>query len=192
GNASVPSGASTGVHEALELRDGDKQRFGGKGVLKAVEHVNSQIADALRGCDATDQLAIDRAMLELDGTETKQHLGANAIRGVSLACARAAAAALNQPLYRYLGGVYAHVLPVPMMNILNGGKHAIDGADFQEFMVMPVGAPSFHEAVRWGSEIYQQLKEVLHDRGLSTLVGDEGGFAPSLPRNDAALDLLVE
>jgi enolase len=202
GIASVPSGASTGVHEALELRDGDTRRFGGKGVLKAVEHVNGQIADALRGLDATDQLALDRVMFELDGTETKQHLGANAVLGVSLACARAAAAGLNLPLYRYLGGVFAaaarsadrhaHVLPVPMMNILNGGKHAVGGPDFQEFMIMPVGAPSFHEAVRWGSEIYQHLKEVLHDRGLSTLVGDEGGFAPSLPQNDAALDLLVE
>jgi enolase len=192
GLAGVPSGASTGVHEALELRDGDKQRFLGKGVQKAVEHVNGPIADALRGANAADQLAIDRTMLELDGTDTKQRLGANAILGVSLACAKAAAAALHQPLYRYLGGVYAHVLPVPMMNILNGGKHAVGGPDFQEFMVMPVGAPSFHEAVRWGGEIYQHLKELLHDRGLSTLVGDEGGFAPALPQNDSALDLLLE
>jgi enolase len=192
GTASVPSGASTGVHEAIELRDGDGQRFGGKGVLKAVEHVNGPIAEALRGADGADQLAIDRAMLRLDGTATKQQLRANAILGVSLACAKAAAAALGQPLYRYLGGVYAHVLPVPMMNILNRGKHAIGGPDFQEFMVVPVGAPSFREGVRWGSEIYQRLKEVLHDRGLSTLVGDEGGFAPALARNDDALDLLLE
>jgi enolase len=192
GIASVPSGASTGVHEALELRDRDDHRFGGNGVLGAVEHVNGQIADALRGLDAADQLGIDCVMLELDGTETKRVLGANAILGVSLACAKAAAAALEQPLYRYLGGVNAHVLPVPMMNILNGGKHAVGGPDFQEFMVMPVGAPSFRDAVRWGSEIYQQLKTILHDRGLSTLVGDEGGFAPALGKNDDALDLLVE
>jgi enolase len=192
GLASVPSGASTGVHEALELRDGDRRRFGGNGVLTAVEHVNGPIAQALRGVDGGNQLDVDQTMLELDGTEAKRHLGANAILGVSLACARAGATALGQPLYRYLGGVYAHVLPVPMMNILNGGKHAIGGPDFQEFMVMPVGAPSFREAVRWGSEIYQQLKQLLHERGLSTLVGDEGGFAPALAKNDDALDLLLE
>ena len=192
GTAIVPSGASTGVHEALELRDGDAARYGGKGVLQAVGHVNGEIAAALQGVDSTDQLAIDRAMLELDGTENKGQLGANAILGVSLACARAAAAGMGQPLYRYLGGVYAHTLPVPMMNILNGGKHAEGGPDFQEFMVMPVGAPSFGEGVRWGAEIYQQLKGLLHEKGLSTLVGDEGGFAPALAQNDDALDLIME
>jgi enolase len=192
GTAIVPSGASTGVHEALELRDGDAARYGGKGVLQAVGHVNGEIAAALQGVDSTDQLAIDRAMLELDGTENKGKLGANAILGVSLACARAAAAGMGQPLYRYLGGVYAHTLPVPMMNILNGGKHAEGGPDFQEFMVMPVGAPSFGEGVRWGAEIYQQLKGLLHEKGLSTLVGDEGGFAPALAQNDDALDLIME
>jgi enolase len=192
GTAIVPSGASTGVHEALELRDGDAARYGGRGVLQAVGHVNGEIAAALQGVDSTDQLAIDRAMLELDGTENKGKLGANAILGVSLACARAAAAGMGQPLYRYLGGVYAHTLPVPMMNILNGGKHAEGGPDFQEFMVMPVGAPSFGEGVRWGAEIYQQLKGLLHEKGLSTLVGDEGGFAPALTQNDDALDLIVE
>jgi enolase len=192
GWASVPSGASTGAHEALELRDGDKARYGGKGVLKAVQNVNSTIAKALAGTDASDQLAIDRVLIELDGTETKSRLGANAILGVSLACAKAAAAALDLPLYRYLGGVYAHTLPVPMMNILNGGKHAQDSTDFQEFMVMPVGAPSFHEALRWGSEIYQSLKKVLHERGQTTNVGDEGGFAPSLPTNEAALEVIME
>ncbi|HEX2516567.1 MAG TPA: phosphopyruvate hydratase [Chloroflexota bacterium] len=192
GTASVPSGASTGVHEALELRDGDAARYGGKGVLQAVGHVNGEIAAALQGVDGTDQLAIDRALLELDGTENKGRLGANAILGVSLACARAAAAGMGQPLYRYLGGVYAHTLPVPMMNILNGGKHAAGGPDFQEFMVMPVGAPSFGEGVRWGAEIYQQLKGLLHEKGLSTLVGDEGGFAPALAQNDDALDLIME
>jgi enolase len=192
GRAIVPSGASTGAHEALELRDGDKGRYGGKGVQKAVENVNSTIARALAGADASDQIAIDRALIELDGTETKSKLGANAILGVSLACAKAAAARLDLPLYRYLGGVYAHTLPVPMMNILNGGKHAQDSTDFQEFMVMPVGAPSFREALRWGSEIYQSLKRVLHDRGQGTNVGDEGGFAPSLPTNEAALEVIVE
>jgi enolase len=192
GRAIVPSGASTGVHEALELRDGDKTRYGGKGVLKAVENVNGTIAEALAGADASDQIAIDQSLLELDGTESKSKLGANAILGVSLACAKAAAAALELPLYRYLGGVHAHTLPVPMMNILNGGKHAEDSTDFQEFMVMPVGAPSFHEALRWGSEIYQSLKDVLHDRGQGTNVGDEGGFAPGLPTNEAALEVIVE
>ena len=192
GRAIVPSGASTGAHEALELRDGDKGRYGGKGVLKAVENVNTTIAAALAGTDASDQIAIDRALIELDGTETKSKLGANAILGVSLACAKAAAIALGLPLYRYLGGVHAHTLPVPMMNILNGGKHAQDSTDFQEFMVMPVGAPSFREALRWGSEIYQSLKKVLHDRGQGTNVGDEGGFAPSLPTNEAALEVIME
>ena len=192
GRAIVPSGASTGAHEALELRDADKQRYGGKGTLKAVQNVNSTIAEALLGLDAADQIGIDTELLALDGTDTKSKLGANAILGVSLACAKAAATALGLPLYRYLGGVNAHVLPVPMMNILNGGKHAQDSTDFQEFMVMPVGAPSFREGLRWGAEIYQSLKQVLHQRGEGTNVGDEGGFAPSLPTNEAALEVIVE
>ncbi|MFO7166991.1 MAG: phosphopyruvate hydratase [Chloroflexota bacterium] len=192
GRAIVPSGASTGAHEAIELRDGDAKRFGGKGVQKAVENVNQTIAEALEGLDAADQIGIDQALIELDGTPNKGKLGANAILGVSLACAKAAAAALGLPLYRYIGGAYAHVLPVPMMNILNGGKHATDSTDFQEFMIMPVGAPTFREALRWGSEIYQSLKKVLHDRGQPTNVGDEGGFAPSLPTNEAALQVIVE
>jgi enolase len=192
GRAIVPSGASTGAHEALELRDGDKSRYGGKGVLKAVENVNTTIAEALNGLDAADQVGIDGELLALDGTDTKSKLGANAILGVSLACAKAAATALGLPLYRYIGGAYAHVLPVPMMNILNGGKHAQDSTDFQEFMVMPVGAPTFREGLRWGAEIYQSLKKVLHDRGQGTNVGDEGGFAPSLPTNESALEVIVE
>jgi enolase len=192
GRAIVPSGASTGAHEALELRDDDKRRYGGKGVLKAVESVNTAIAEALNGLDAADQIGIDGELLALDGTETKSKLGANAILGVSLACAKASAAALGLPLYRYIGGAHAHVLPVPMMNILNGGKHAQDSTDFQEFMVMPVGASSFREGLRWGAEIYQSLKKVLHDRGQGTNVGDEGGFAPSLPTNESALEVIVE
>ena len=192
GRAIVPSGASTGAHEALELRDGDTARYAGKGVLKAVQHVSTTIAEALTGLDAADQIGIDHELLALDGTETKSKLGANAILGVSLACAKAAAAALSLPLYRYLGGVFAHTLPVPMMNILNGGKHAQDSTDFQEFMVMPVGAESFREGLRWGAEIYQSLKSVLHQRGQSTNVGDEGGFAPSLPTNEAALEVIME
>jgi enolase len=192
GRAIVPSGASTGAHEALELRDGDKKRYGGKGVLKAVENVNETIAEALEGLDAADQVGIDQTLLELDGTPNKGKLGANAILAVSLASAKAAAAALGTPLYRYLGGVHAHVLPVPMLNIMNGGQHASNSTDFQEFMVMPVGAASFREGLRWGSEIYQSLKKVLHDRGLSTTVGDEGGFAPSLPSNEAPLEAIME
>ena len=192
GRAIVPSGASTGAHEALELRDGDKGRYGGKGVQKAVENVNTTIAEALNGMDAADQVGIDSELIQLDGTDTKSKLGANAILGVSLACAKASAAALGLPLYRYLGGVHAHMLPVPMMNILNGGKHAQDSTDFQEFMVMPVGAASFREGLRWGAEIYQSLKKVLHDRGQGTNVGDEGGFAPSLPTNESALEVIVE
>ncbi len=192
GRAIVPSGASTGAHEAIELRDGDKKRYGGKGVLKAVEHVNKDIAEALLGMDAADQIAIDKRLLELDGTPNKSKLGANAILGVSLACAKVAALVTGLPLYRYLGGVHAHTLPVPMMNILNGGKHAQNSTDFQEFMIMPVGAPTFHEALRWGSEIYQSLKSVLHDMGQGSNVGDEGGFAPSLPTNEAALEVIVK
>jgi enolase len=192
GRAIVPSGASTGAHEALELRDGDKARYGGKGTLKAVEFVNSDIAEALEGLDAADQIGIDQELITLDGSPNKGRLGANAILGVSLATAKAAAAAFGLPLYRYLGGVYAHTLPVPMMNIMNGGQHATNSTDFQEFMVMPVGAESFREGLRWGSEIYQSLKKVLHDRGLATTVGDEGGFAPSLPSNEAPLQVIME
>jgi enolase len=192
GRAIVPSGASTGAYEALELRDGDKGRYNGKGVLKAVENVNKQIAEALLDLDAADQVAIDRELLALDGTPNKGKLGANAILAVSLACAKAAAAALGLPLYRYLGGVHAHVLPVPMLNIMNGGQHATNSTDFQEFMVMPVGAGSFREGLRWGAEIYQSLKKVLHDQHLATTVGDEGGFAPSLPDNEAPLKLIME
>ncbi len=192
GRAAVPSGASTGAHEALELRDEDPQRYGGKGVLKAVQNVNELIADELFGWDATDQLGIDARLLELDGTPNKERLGANAILGVSLAVAHAAANALRLPLYRYIGGVYAHVLPVPLMNILNGGKHAVDGPDLQEFMIAPVGAPTFAEALRWGSEIYHALKAVLKKRGYSTGVGDEGGFAPNLKTNEEAIEVILE
>ncbi len=192
GGAIVPSGASTGAYEALEMRDGDKSRYGGKGVLNAVKNVNEVIGPALAGLDAIDQIAIDQAMIQLDGTDNKSKLGANAILGVSLATAKAAAISLGLPLYRYLGGSYAHTLPVPMMNILNGGKHAQDSTDFQEFMILPVGASSFRESLRWGAEVYQTLKKVLHDRGQGTNVGDEGGFAPSLPTNEAALQVIVE
>ncbi|NJM08929.1 phosphopyruvate hydratase [Candidatus Gracilibacteria bacterium] len=192
GHAIVPSGASTGEFEAVELRDGDKSRYGGKGVLKAVENVNSTIAEALIDMDAADQVGIDRELIELDGTKNKGKLGANGILAVSLACAKAAANSVGLPLFRYLGGVYSHVLPVPMMNIMNGGKHALNSTDFQEFMVMPVGAESFREGLRWGAEIYHTLHKVLHDRGLSTTTGDEGGFAPSLPDNEAPLKLIME
>ena len=191
--AGVPSGASTGVHEALELRDGDKSRYGGKGVKKAVGHVNNEIAAALTGMDALDQGAVDRAMIELDGTPHKEKFGANAILGVSLAVARAGAAACNLPLFRYLGGAAANRLPVPMFNILNGGAHANwQGTDLQEFMIAPVGAPNFAEALRWGSEVYHALKKVLKEGGYSTSVGDEGGFAPVLKRNSDAMDLIVK
>ena len=192
GRAIVPSGASTGEHEAVELRDGDKKRYGGKGVLQAVDNVNETIADALLGWDATEQKAIDDMLIELDGTPNKGKLGANAILGASLAVAKAAADSLELPLYRYIGGTYAHVLPVPMMNILNGGKHAPDGPDFQEFMIMPVGADSFREALRWCAEIYAALKKVLSGKGYVTTVGDEGGFAPSLPSNEGAVELILE
>jgi len=192
GRAAVPSGASTGVHEAVELRDGDKGRYNGKGVLKAVESVNDVIAPQLIGMDALDQLAIDSFMQELDGTPNKSQLGANAILGVSLAVAKASADVLGLPLYRYIGGVSAHVLPVPMMNILNGGKHAMNSTDLQEFMVMPVGAPSFGECLRWGAEIYHSLASVLKDKGLNTNVGDEGGFAPSLGSNAMAIEVILE
>lgn len=192
GRAIVPSGASTGEHEALELRDGDNKRYGGKGVLKAVEAVNTVIAPALAGANPFNQVAIDHAMLNLDGTPTKSKLGANAILGVSMAVAHAAAASRGLPLYAYLGGVHAHVLPVPMMNIMNGGKHAVGSTDFQEFMVMPVGAKSFREALQMGVEIYHALKKILHKKGMATTVGDEGGFAPSLGSNQAALDVIME
>jgi enolase len=191
GTAAVPSGASTGAHEAVELRDGDKARYGGKGVLKAVANVNDAISEALVGLDATDQAMLDEVMIQLDGTPNKSKLGANAMLGVSLAIARAAAVACNQPLYRYLGGVHARTLPVPMMNILNGGKHADNSTDMQEYMILPVGAPSFREALRMGSEVYQSLKKVLHDRKLNTNVGDEGGFAPTLGSNREALEILI-
>ncbi len=191
GTAIVPSGASTGAHEAVELRDGDRARYGGKGVLTAVSNVNTTLAEALDGLDALDQAGLDERMIELDGTPNKGNLGANAILGVSLAVARAAASAVELPLYRYLGGVGARTLPVPMMNILNGGKHAENSTDLQEFMILPVGAPSFSEAVRWGAEVYAALKSVLHQRHLNTNIGDEGGFAPSLGSNREALDLLL-
>jgi len=193
GTAIVPSGASTGVHEALEMRDGDKNRYNGKGVLTAVEHVNGEIADNLLWWNAADQKAIDQMLIELDGTPNKSRLGANAILGTSLAVAKAAANALGLPLYRYIGGVYAHVLPVPMMNILNGGAHtAWQSTDAQEFMVMPLGAPSFAEGLRWGAEIYQALKGVLKARGYVTLVGDEGGYAPPLKANNEAVEVILE
>jgi enolase 1/2/3 len=193
GRAAVPSGASTGIHEALEMRDGDKKRYGGKGVLKAVEHVNKDIAEALMGWEALDQSGLDHQMLELDGTPNKSKLGANAILGVSLAVARAAAEAIKLPLYRYLGREAAHLLPVPMFNILNGGVHANwQGTDLQEFMIAPVGAPNFREALRWGSETYQALKEVLKSKGYSTGVGDEGGFAPALKTNAEAVELILQ
>jgi enolase len=192
GRAAVPSGASTGVHEAVELRDGDEGRYGGKGVLQAVDNVNTVIADELIGWDALDQMGIDEFLVGLDGTPNKGRLGANAILGVSLAVAKASADVLGLPLYRYIGGVSARTLPVPMMNILNGGKHAVDSTDLQEFMVMPVKAESFTEALRWGSETYHSLKGVLKDRGYNTNVGDEGGFAPSLGSNEEAVEVIVE
>ena len=193
GRAGVPSGASTGIHEALELRDGDKKRYNGKGVLQAVDNVNKLIAPEICGWNPLDQAALDEKLIMLDGTPNKSRLGANAILGVSLAVARAAALSLRLPLYRYLGGLGARVLPVPMFNILNGGVHANwQGTDLQEFMIAPVGAPSLREAVRWGSEVYQALKSVLKNRGYSTGVGDEGGFAPALKKNAEAIELIVE
>ena len=191
GKAIVPSGASTGEHEAVELRDGDRQRFFGKGVLKAVDNVNTKLAECVVGMDATDQEAVDTAMRDLDGTPNKSDLGANAILAVSLATARAAAEACQLPLFRYLGGCHAHVLPVPMMNILNGGKHADSTVDFQEFMIQPWGAPTFREALRWGVEIFHTLGGVLKDRGHNTSVGDEGGYAPSLASNDEAFEVIA-
>jgi enolase len=192
GHAIVPSGASTGAHEAVELRDGDKARYGGKGVLKAVANVEGEIFDALSGMDPTEQLRIDETMIELDGTPNKARLGANAILAVSLAVAKAAAADLGQPLFRYVGGAYARTLPVPMMNIINGGKHADNPIDIQEFMIMPVGAGSMADAVRIGSEVFAQLKKALHDAGHNTNVGDEGGFAPNIGSADAALGFIAQ
>ncbi|MFH1651587.1 MAG: phosphopyruvate hydratase [Chloroflexota bacterium] len=191
GSAAVPSGASTGQHEAAELRDGDKARYGGKGVLKAVAHVNETIAPAVKGMAAEDQEALDKRLIDLDGTANKSRLGANAILGTSLAVARAAAASGDSPLYRYLGAGERCLLPVPMMNILNGGKHAADSTDFQEFMIVPAGAENFPEALRMGTEIYHALRKVLHDKGLNTNVGDEGGFAPSLPSNRDAVEAII-
>jgi enolase len=192
GRAAVPSGASTGENEAVELRDGDKSRYGGKGVLNAVEHVNNTIAGELTGLDALDQIGIDRMMIELDGTPTKSKLGANAILGVSLAVAKAAAQSLHLPLYRYIGGTNARTLPVPMMNILNGGRHADNNVDVQEFMIVPVKAPRFAEALRMGAEVFHALKAVLKKKNYNTAVGDEGGFAPSLKSNEEALDVILE
>jgi enolase len=192
GRAMVPSGASTGEHEAVELRDGDAKRYMGKGVLKAVANVNGEMQQALLGLDALDQRSIDHALIDLDGTENKGRLGANSILGVSLAAAQAAADELDLPLFRAVGGPNAHVLPVPMMNVINGGAHADNNVDLQEFMIMPVGAASFSEALRWGVETYHVLKNVLHDRGLATAVGDEGGFAPNLSSNEEAIKVLVE
>ena len=192
GRAAVPSGASTGVHEALELRDGDKNRYGGKGVEKAVRHVNDVIAKALKGANPFEQSRIDSALIALDGTATKSKLGANAILGVSLAVAKAAAAQLGMPLYRYVGGVDTYVMPVPMMNIINGGSHSDTPIAFQEFMIRPVGAASFKEALRMGAEVFHALKSVLHAKGLSTAVGDEGGFAPALPGTEAAIETILE
>ena len=192
GVAAVPSGASTGTHEAVEVRDGDPARYGGKGVLRAVANVNAEIASAVDGREATDQAGLDELLVELDGTPNKARLGANAVLGVSLACARAAAAAVGQPLYRYLGGNEAVTLPVPMVNILNGGRHAVGGTDFQEFMVLPLGAPTFSEGLRWAAETFHALGGLLRQRGLPTGVGDEGGFAPALPSNESAVELVLE
>src|SRR2546427_7471164 len=191
GTGAVPSGASTGEHEAIELRDGDRQRYGGKGVRRAVANVNDVLAPALRGLDVADQATLDARLIELDGTENKSRLGANALLGVSLAAARAAAAAAARPLYRALGGERATLLPVPLLNVINGGRHATNPLDFQEFMIVPHGAPSFPQAIRQGVEVYQTLRRLLDQRGLTTAVGDEGGFAPALASHEEALDLLV-
>jgi enolase len=192
GSAIVPSGASTGAHEAVELRDDDRQRYGGKGVLTAVRHVNEVMRPELMGTDAVDQVSVDRLLIDLDGTPNKGRLGANALLGASMAVAHAAAESLALPLYRYLGGAGARVLPVPQVNILNGGKHAIDSTDFQEFMIVPLGAPSFREALRWSAETFHALGALLHERGFATTVGDEGGYAPSLESNEAAIGLVLE
>jgi enolase len=192
GRASVPSGASTGKHEAVEKRDGDKERYNGKGVLDAIQAVNDEIYEALCGAEAQEQLLVDQLLIDLDGTENKSRLGANALLGVSLATARAAAIEQNMPLYRYIGGLYAHVLPIPLMNIINGGAHADNPIDFQEFMIVPMGAPSFKESIRWGSEVFHALKKNLSEAGFNTNVGDEGGFAPALPSTQSALDFIMK
>src|SRR5882672_3362410 len=192
GRAAVPSGASTGTREAIELRDGDKSRYGGKGVLKAVEHINTEICESIVGLDAVEQPLIDQTLIELDGTENKSRLGANAILAVSVAVAKAAAEESGLPLYRYLGGAGRMQLPVPMMNVINGGAHANNNLDMQEFMIIPIGAPSFREALRWGAEIFHVLKKLIDAKGMPTTVGDEGGFAPSLANNEAALQLIME
>jgi len=192
GRAAVPSGASTGSHEAIELRDGDKSRYGGKGVLKAVEHVNTEISEAVLGLDASEQAFLDRTLIDLDGTENKGRLGANATLAVSMAVARAAAEESGLPLYRYFGGSGAMQLPVPMMNVINGGAHANNNLDLQELMIIPVGAPSFREAVRYGAEVFHALKKIINDRGMSTAVGDEGGFAPTVASHEAAIELILE
>ena len=192
GRAAVPSGASTGSREAIELRDGDKRRYGGKGVLKAVEHVNSEISEAVLGLDASEQAFLDKTLIDLDGTDNKSRLGANATLAVSMAVARAAAEESGLPLYRYFGGSAAMTMPVPMMNVINGGEHANNNLDLQELMIIPVGAPSFREAMRWGAETFHALKKILHDKGLSTAVGDEGGFAPSLANHEAAIQMILE
>ena len=192
GRAIVPSGASTGAHEAVELRDGDRSRYGGKGVLRAVAGVNGEISEALIGLDALDQVGLDRLLIDLDGTPNKERFGANALLGASLAVAHAAAAAQGQPLYRYLGGPSAHLLPVPLVNILNGGRHAVNSTDFQEFMIAPLGAPTFAEALRWAAETFHALGKLLHERGFATTVGDEGGYAPSLDTNEGAIALVLE
>ncbi len=192
GRAAVPSGASTGSREAIELRDGDKSRFLGKGVLRAVENVNTEIAEAIIGLDAEEQAFIDRTLIELDGTENKSRLGANAMLAVSMAVARAAAEESGLPLYRYFGGMNGCQLPVPMMNVINGGAHANNSLDLQEFMIIPVGAPTFREALRWGAEVFHALKKIIHDKGMSTAVGDEGGFAPSVENHEAAIQLILQ
>ena len=192
GRAAVPSGASTGSREAIELRDGDKGRYGGKGVLKAVEHVNSEISEAVLGLDASEQAFLDKTLIDLDGTENKSRLGANATLAVSMAVARAAAEESGLPLYRYFGGSGGMSLPVPMMNVINGGAHANNSLDLQEFMIIPVGAPSFREAVRWGAETFHALKKILHDKGISTAVGDEGGFAPNVASHEAAIQMILD
>ncbi|MEY2893617.1 MAG: hypothetical protein RJA98_3525 [Pseudomonadota bacterium] len=192
GRAAVPSGASTGSREAIELRDGDKSRYLGKGVLKAVEHINTEISEAVLGLDASEQAFLDRTLIDLDGTENKSRLGANAMLAVSMAVARAAAEESGLPLYRYFGGMGGMQLPVPMMNVINGGAHANNSLDLQEFMIIPVGAPSFREALRWGAEVFHALKKILHDKGISTAVGDEGGFAPSVENHEAAIQLILE
>ena len=192
GRAAVPSGASTGSREAIELRDGDTSRYGGKGVLQAVEHINTEISEAILGLDASEQAYIDRSLIDLDGTDNKGRLGANAMLAVSMAVARAAAEETGLPLYRYFGGSQAMALPVPMMNVINGGAHANNNLDIQEFMILPVGAPTFREAIRYGAEVFHALKKILHDKGLSTAVGDEGGFAPSVANHEAAIQLILQ